>query len=166
MRCFCGSQAPVGLIEHGCQLAQPALGAAAERRLLIGGLLGGPLRALAGVERVVQRQTIVPLRDRLVRLFKGGDRGVVFLGRIPIGARCAGRVDGALRLIHFAGWRIAARGNQQACEQKHGSRNAPNTTQHRLEYTLPLQNMKALAMNDRPREKLLRLGAAGSATTN
>jgi DNA repair protein RadC len=64
-------------------------------------------------------------------------------------------------LIHFAGWRIAARGNQQACEQKDNSRNAPDTTRHRLEYTLPLQNMKALAINDRPREKLFRLGAAG-----
>src|SRR5205085_7252049 len=71
------------------------------------------------------------------------------------------RVDGALRLIHFAGWRIAARGNQQAREQKDGSRNAPNTTRHRPEYTLPVPNMKALAINDRPREKLFRLGAAG-----
>jgi DNA repair protein RadC len=160
-RRFCGSQALVGLIEHCGQLAQPALGAAAERGLLIGRPLGGALRALAGVERVVQRQAIVPLRDRLVRAFEGSDRGVVLLGRIPIGTRCASGVDGALCLIHFAGWRIAARGNEQACEQQDGSRNAPNTTQHRPEYTPPLQNMKALAINDRPREKLFRLGAAG-----
>jgi DNA repair protein RadC len=160
-RRFCGSQALVGLIEHCGQLAQPALGAAAERGLLIGRPLGGALRALAGVERVVQRQAIVPLRDRLIRAFEGSDRSVVLLGRIPIGTRCASGVDGALCLIHFAGWRIAARGNEQACEQQDGSRNAPNTTQHRPEYTPPLQNMKALAINDRPREKLFRLGAAG-----
>jgi len=128
---------------------------------LIGGLFGGALRALARVERVVQRQTIVPLRHGLVREFQGGNGGVVFLGRIPIGTRRASRVDSALRLIHFAGWRITARGNQQASEQKDNSRNAPDTTRHRLEYTLPLQNMKALAINDRPREKLFRLGAAG-----
>ena len=162
-RRFCGSQALVGLIEHCGQLTQPALGAAAESGLLIGRLLGGVLGALAGVERVVQRETVVTLRDRLIRAIEGRDRSVVFLGRIPIGARRASGVDGALCLIHFAGWRIAARGNEQAREQhKHNdSRNARNTTQHRPEYTPPLHNMKALSINDRPREKLFRLGAAG-----
>src|SRR5262249_55532462 len=77
--------------------------------LAVHGFLGGNLRALAGIERGVERRAIVALLDRRVgaleRVFGRGE----FLAGVLIRAGGARGIDGALRLLHFLVGRIAAR---------------------------------------------------------
>ena len=85
------------------------LGVDACRRLAVDRLLGGGLRALARVERGVERLAVVALVDRLAgaleRVLGGGE----LVAGVLIGAGGAGGVDGALRLLHFFVGGIAAR---------------------------------------------------------
>ncbi len=123
----------------------------------IGGHTGGVLRLLAAVDGVIQRQPVVTLSHGVGRILERGGRGSE-LGRcVAIRARSARGIDRALGLIHFSGRRIAAGRSKHAGNEQDGSKH----TRHRPEYTPPIQTMKALSPNDRPREKLFRLGAAG-----
>lgn len=143
----------------GCRsdLAEAAFRRTAQHGLLGGGFFRRPLRAIAAVERVVQGEPIVALRDSVLRVLQRLDGGVVLLGRITIGACGTRRVDGSLRLIHLArGRRGATRGEHTQAE--HGDTHERSPTQHQPEYIVAI---KTLSVHDRPREKLFRLGAAG-----
>ncbi len=119
-----GTRAPFGclqslfrLVERRRHLPEPALGRAAEHRLLAGRFFRCSLRAVAAVERVVQRQSIVALADGVVRVLQRLDGGLVLLGRIAIGACGARGVDRTLGLIHFARRRCGARDGRDEHEQ-------------------------------------------------
>ena len=77
--------------------------------LLVDGLLGGVLRALARVERVVERLAVVALIDGVVRALERVFRRGELLARVLVGAGGARDVDRALRLLHFLVGRVAAR---------------------------------------------------------
>jgi DNA repair protein RadC len=146
------------LVERRCYLTEAALGRTAEHRLLAGRFFRRSLGAVAAVERVVQRQSIIALAHGVVRILQRLDGGLVLIGRVAIGTCGACRVDRTLGLIHFAGWRCGARNEQQTRAEERGEGRERTTTQHRFEYSVA---MKSLSVHDRPREKLLRLGAAG-----
>src|SRR5262249_14184257 len=73
------------------------------------GVPGGRLRALAGVERGVERLPVVALIHRLVRALQRVLGGGELLARVLIRAGGARGVDRALGLLHFLVRRIAAR---------------------------------------------------------
>ncbi len=117
-RAFGRLQSLFGLIERRRDLAEPAFRRAAENRLLGGSFLGRALRPIAAVERVVQRQTIVALRDGVLRVLQRLDGGVVLFGGEAIGARGPRGIDRALGLIHFARrWRGATNGEKTRAEK-------------------------------------------------
>ncbi len=66
------------------------------------------LRAIAAVERVVQRQAIVALRDRVLCALERLDGRLVLLCGVTIGSGGSRGVDRALGLIHFAARRRGA----------------------------------------------------------
>lgn len=115
-----GRKAAIGLIEHRGELAEPPLGAASERRLLIDGFLRRVLCPSAAVEGVVQCEAVVALSHRVVCLLQRFDRRVIFGRRVSIGSGGARSVDGALRLIHLpTGWRRASgdvKGSDKHCK--------------------------------------------------
>ena len=119
-RAFGRLQSLFGLIERRRDLAEPAFRRTAENRLLGGGFLGRSLRPIAAVERIVQRQPIVALRDGVLRALQRLDGGVVLLGGVAIGARGSCGIDRALGLIHFPRWRRGAtrgeKGRTEKCE--------------------------------------------------
>jgi DNA repair protein RadC len=134
----------LGLIERRGHLAEPALRRAALHGLLGGGFLRGSLCAIAAVECVVQRQPIVALRDGILRVLQRFDRRVVLFGGVAIGA-------------------CGPRGVAQAMKrEREKSSAATETNEERRNICLSITlAMKALSIQDRPREKLFRLGAAG-----
>ena len=135
-----------GSIEQRGDLAQPALGAAAQNGLLVGGFLGRSLRALAAVQRVVQRQPIVALRDGFLRLLQRLDGGLVLVGGVTIGARRPCGIDRALGLIHLSRWRRAASRAENSDKQRSAQNTAKKPTRHLIEYTLrPQTHEGALA---------------------
>ncbi len=156
-RAFGRLQLLFGLIERRSDLAEAAF-----RRAALNGLLGGrffcrPLRAIAGVEGVVQRQPIVALRDGILRVLQRLDGGLVLLGGEAIGARGPRGINRALGLIHFARRRRCATNGKKTGTEKCETHER-STTRHLPEYIVAL---KTLSAHDRPREKLFRLGAAG-----
>jgi DNA repair protein RadC len=186
-RAFGSLQSLFGAIERRRDLAEPALRRTAKNRLLGGCFLGRSLGPIAAVQRIVQREPIVALRDRLLRALQRLDGGVVLLGGVAIGTRGPCGIDRALGLIHLSRWRRGAtRGEKRRAEKR--ETHERNTTRHLFEYSLctevrrcspegePRRDfakglrrrarrqpdaMKTLSVNDRPREKLFRLGAAG-----
>ena len=62
---------------NAVSFVQPALGAAAQRGLLLGGYLGCVQGSFVAVERVVERQTIVSRFRGLARAFQCGGGGFV-----------------------------------------------------------------------------------------
>ena len=99
--------------------AEPPLGCAAQHGLLSGRFLRRPLRAIAAVECIVQRQPIVALPDSVLRALERFDRGLVLLRGITVGACGARGVDRALGPDPFRGWeawrtRWKEKGNREA----------------------------------------------------
>jgi DNA repair protein RadC len=124
---------------------------------LTGGFFCGALRTIAAVKRMIQRQTVIALSDGVGCVFKGFDRRSVLFSCVAIGARGPRRINRTLRLIHFASGRRSAGDKEKPRAKTGGVQPERITTQHLPEYSLA---MKALSVNDRPREKLCRLGAA------
>ena len=138
----CGEFGPQALLRGGQRQfgrRDGALGQAAGHGLLVRGLAGRGLCALAGIERVIERLPEIALGGRFVgslqRCLRGGElrRGVLR------GAGSASRGDGALGLIHFLLWRRAAprEGGQdegRAGGTQHGTHRA-GTIGHAQEYT-------------------------------
>ena len=85
-----------------CSASVRAADLAVDRRLRRG------LGLLARVERVVEREAIVALDDRVLRALERVLRGGELVAGVLVGAARAGRVDRALRLLHFLVGRIAA----------------------------------------------------------
>ena len=162
-----GSETHAGTVDGRSQFGEAALGGASEHALLLRTLFGSALCTIAAVERVAERKPIVALRHGVVRALQRLDRTVEVFGGVAIGTGGTGGVDGALRLIHFpCGWRRARDGKQEGPDECR-PRARPDATRHQSEYISPKsavmkpRALKTLAVNDRPREKLLRLGAAG-----
>ena len=144
---------------------------AARPRLAVGGAAGSVLCAIVRVERASQGESIVALADGVVRVLERGGRGRVLLGGVLFGTRGAGGVDGPLGHVDFFLWRSRA-GRQDEQWQQHGAngahreasiqrRSAPAS--RRAPWMPPGWvgvSMKTVAVHDRPREKLERLGAA------
>jgi hypothetical protein len=68
---------------------------------------------LAAVERVIERETIVVLIDRLVRVFERLLRRNEFFVRVLVGAGRGGGLDSALRLLYLFVGRSAASSDHQ-----------------------------------------------------
>ena len=115
-------QLPFGSVEQCRHFAEPPLGCAAQHGLLGGRFLRGPLRAIAAVQRIVQRQPVVALTDSVLRALERLDRGLVLLGGKTIGARGARGVDRPLGLIHFAGGRRGARDGKRKGTEEYRNR--------------------------------------------
>ena len=114
-----------GLIQAGRHLRDQPFDLAALTRLGICGLAGRILRVLEAFERVVEGQAVVPFVDRLTRPGQRIHRRFVFLRRVAFRTGGTGRVDGALRLIHFLVRGLAARGQEQS--KAHTGRCQPAT---------------------------------------
>jgi DNA repair protein RadC len=156
--------------------SEQAFGAAARRRAARCGLAGGALGTLAAVERMVQRQAVITLGCRGVRLREGLHGRGEFGGGIAFGSRGARRLDRTLRLVHLLVRRLGTGARGKSERERHN----PGCTaygEHRRQYTQHAGrvhgtcrdlreagnaewHMKELAPNDRPREKLARIGAA------
>src|SRR3954468_20477354 len=139
--------------------------------LAVGGELGGVLGPLAAVERVVQRQPVVTLLDGFVGVLQRLLRRGELLVRVLIGAGRARRVDRALRLLHFflrwiaaAGGRAQKEGDDQRQRARavHPPKYTSKCRRARADspFAVRCSTMKELSPDDRPREKLLRHGAA------
>ena len=162
--------------QQGRDFGDGAFGLAARVGAAIDRQLGGVLRALAAVERVAERLAVVAGGDGLFGLLERVDGGGEFGGGELVGAGGAGRVDRALRLIHFLVGRLGAAGRedggderQAANHTKHVSRvyvsGAAPPARSRARTTRQSATMKgparwqACRSVDRPREKLARVGA-------
>lgn len=116
------------------------------------------LCAFARVERVIEGGAVVALRDGVVRALQGILRGVEFVSGELIGAGSSRLVDCRLRLLQLFVGRIAA---PRACQRGNDRQRQQDTTERRhLTSIRRKSTMKDLSPDDRPREKLLRHGAA------
>jgi DNA repair protein RadC len=147
-----------GLIQKSRHLNETPLCIAAQDALLAGRFLRRVLRTLAAVERVIQRQTIVALLDGCVGARKRLYSALILPSGVAIGACGSGGIDRALGLIHFPCRRRRAGHGDKKGTETCGRQPGQISARHPPEYNLA---MKALSVNDRPREKLFRLGAAG-----
>ena len=77
------------------------VGVALRPRLAVGSLPGRFEGAFVGVDGSRQRQPIVALLHRFVRLLHGGGCRAEWLGGVQLRAGGARRIDGALRTIDF-----------------------------------------------------------------
>ena len=128
MSVFCGLQADGGNGDRRGRIGEEPFGVAARRRPLVGGALRRRLRALAAVERVIEREAIVALADGLLRVRERIDGALQLFGRVDGRARGSRGVDGALGLMQFLVRRFAARDDQQT--RAAGSRRAEYTAVH------------------------------------
>ena len=176
-------RATSGSFNCGCALRQQrgdfgdgAFGLAARVGAAVDRQLGGVLRALAAVEGVAQRLAVIAGGDGLFGSLERVDGGGEFSGGELVGAGGAGRVDRALRLIHFLAGRLGAAGRedggderQAANHTKHVSRvyvsgaraaGAPRAPERAsISYHEGSGAMASVPVVDRPREKLARVGA-------
>ena len=153
-----GSGKPyVRFAQRRSDAGQRAFGLGAYGLLALGGVLRGALRPLARVERVIEREPIVALDDGVVGQLERFARGIEVVGRISIRAGGFRGVDCGLRLLHFLVRRPGARRNQR---REQGKRREEPARGHPSKYTCGCSTMKELSLDDRPREKLLRHGAA------
>ncbi len=158
-----GRQPGAGHGDGGGHFGEEPFRLAADRGLLARGELGGGLRALAAFERLAEREAVVALPDGVLRALQRVDSRRVVLCGIAVGAGGAGGVDGALRLMKFLVWRIAASAGSETTGRQSvpGRRRrgiAPEYTQGRSLWQHP---SSADTSEDRPREKLTRVGVAG-----
>ena len=118
-RRFGGRQPLVGLIEQRGHFAEPALGSRCGAwpagRPLVWRRSARARGCRARGSTRGDSRAARPLRARSSARVNGG---LVFLGGVPIGARRASGVDGALRLIHLAGRRSPAGGQQETPAQR------------------------------------------------
>src|SRR5262245_50147528 len=128
MRGLRGAQLRMRVVERGHAVEQGALGFAARGRPSVGGFLGGVLRALASVQRVIEGEAIVALRDGVVGALERFLRRGELFGGVLIGAGGARRVDRALRLLDFLVGRICAR---RADERRSDGDREQDTTKRR-----------------------------------
>ncbi len=152
--------------ERGRRVGERALRVGTGGRLAVAGFLGRVLGALARIERVVQGEPVVALVDGLVgaaqRVLGGGELVV----RVEVGAGRFGRVDRALGLLDLFLRRFTARGGRredrgEGCQRRRaGAQTRETSRAHPFKYTCRCSTMKELSVGDRPREKLLRHGAA------
>lgn len=138
----CGDFCAQALLRRGQRQfsrGDDALGQAAGNSLLVGCFAGRGLRALPGVERVIEGLPEVALGGRFAGSLQRGLGGSEFRGGVLGGAGGAGRGDGAFGLIHFLLWRRGAprEGGQdegRAGGTQHGTHRA-GTIGHAQEYT-------------------------------
>lgn len=109
---------PLRLTAHGCLLARRFGG----RRL----------GTLAAVERSIQRETVVALRDGLLGLPQRVDRRLEFVGRVLPGPGGTGCIDGPLGLVHLPVGRLRA-GNRDGGEEN--EQDGEQTARHCGEYS-------------------------------
>ncbi len=165
----------------GCErrgdFGEEAFGAALRRGTAGRGLAGGALRTLTAVERMVEREAVVTLGGRGVRLREGLHGRPEFSGGIALGSRGASRIDGTLRLVHLLVRRLGTRAGSKG-ERERQNVSCTSYGEHRRQYTQHARRvhgsdgvtctqagnaerkMKDVPPNDRPREKLARVGAA------
>ena len=107
-----GGYPGVCLRQQAGDLRHVALGFGAGAGLAVRRLAGGVLGVFAALERVVERQAVVALRDGVVGAFERGRSGGVFGGGVPFAPGRAGRIDCPLCLIDFFVGRIRASGHK------------------------------------------------------
>jgi hypothetical protein len=122
----------------GCEcrgdFGEEAFGAAARRGTAGRGLAGGALRTLAAVERMIEREAVVTLGGRGVRLGQGLYGRPEFSGGIALGSRGAGRIDGTLRLVHLLVWRLGTRAGSKG-DRERQDLSCTSYGEHRRQYT-------------------------------
>jgi len=87
------------------------------------------VRALAAVERVVQRLAVMA-GGGLLRALQGVGRGGDLSGGKPIGARGAGGIDRTLCLVHVLLGRLGAAGRKDGKDERLEKRNWASHTTH------------------------------------
>src|SRR4029077_20827406 len=102
-------EARAGIVQRAFGVEQRLGRVGAGDRFFVDRFLGRGLGALARVERVVEGLAVVALADRVVGALEGVLGGGALFAGVLIGAGGAGRVDRALRLLHFLVGGIAAR---------------------------------------------------------
>ena len=130
-----GGQPLLGAIERCGDFRQAPFRGAAKHALLPHAFFGRALRAVAAVERVIQREAVIALRHRVARALKGLDGAFVLDGRVAVGPRRSCGVDGALRLVHLAAWRLGARERERQRSNQCDGRPGPGATRHYFEYS-------------------------------
>ena len=157
VRRFGSTEPRVRLAQRRADAGHRALRVGANRDLAVGRVFGRTERAFACVERVVERQPVVALRDGVVGLLERFLGGVEIVDGVPVGAGGLRRIDRRLRLLEFLVRRTSARRGQR---RKQGKRREKTARGHPFKYTCGCSTMKELSLDDRPREKLLRHSAA------
>src|SRR5262249_44789396 len=122
------------LLERGGGIGNCFLGVDSCGGFLVDGVPGRGLRALARVERVVQRLTVIALIDGAAGALQGVFSGGGLLARGLIGAGGARGVDRALRLLHFPVGGIGAGGGGQRGGDREREQCTTNTP-HAVKYT-------------------------------
>lgn len=154
-RAFGAAQPLRGDADRSPRRVDRAFGVAPELRHPFGAGTGGIARPFLGVEREAQGLAIVALFDRGVRARERVGGRLDLLGRELIGAGGPGRFDGALRLIELFVGRLRARARREERGEDDAAEQARAATEHGAE-SIPM--VKSLAPDDRPREKMRRLG--------
>ena len=113
------------------------------------------LGVLTTLESVAQREPVVASGHGGVGVFERFGRRGVLGCCVPVGAGRLRSVDGALGLIHFLIRRLRASGSK---ERRKETRRRREPQDHQA---VSIASMKDVAPQDRPREKLERLGAPG-----
>ena len=103
----------LGAIDERGGFGERTLGVAAGLGARVDGGLGRVLGALAAVERLRQRQAIVPCGNGDVSLGQRVDGALQLVGGVLVRAGGFGSIDGALRLVHFLAGRLGAAGGEQ-----------------------------------------------------
>jgi DNA repair protein RadC len=143
----------------GCK-GQRTAGVGANRGFASHRFLLGVLRALARVERAVERESVVALVYGVRGVLQRRLGGAEFLAGVQISAGAARRFDGAAGLLQFLIGGIAAR-RRSGHRRRDGDRLQDTThRRHPFKYTFGCSTMKELSPDDRPREKLLRHGVS------
>jgi DNA repair protein RadC len=108
------------------------------------------MSALARVERMTERESVIARRDGFFGSLQGRTRRLELVRRVQLGAGGTRGVDRALGLVHLFAGGLGAGDRRR--DRNHGNR------QRRPEHRGFDDTMKTLAPHDRPREKLDRVG--------
>lgn len=149
-------------VDCGVDVADPGIDLASDPGLLLRGAPRRGASLVARFERLAQRLAVVRLLDGRPGAVERRGGGLEFGGGERLGASRTGGVDGALRLVHLPVGRLfAARRDEHREEQgEEGSKAAHRPAVYGAHPEIDRQAalMKGIAPQDRPREKLERLG--------
>jgi len=114
-RVFCAAQGGLQPVRAGRDFAVERFGGRLRPRAALACLPRGIEGALACVDGVVQRLTVITLIDGGMRFLQSGGGGGELGRRVQLGSGGAGGVDGGLRLVDLflRGTRTACDGEQQ-----------------------------------------------------